>query len=423
MLVAWLIWAVVLTTFLSGFFSLAEYAFRRVRRVWLREQLQDRPRRVARLERHFAPLRLTASLCRALANLALLALLLYGFQGDDGWRWTSALAALAVAAGLVTVFSVAIPSAWASHATYRIIRDCYAPLLAMRYVFYPVIAVMQACDIPVRRLAGASETAEDREDASIAQILQAATDGVAEGTVQRDEVKMIKSALEFGDLQAGQIMTPRTALFALPEETTWQHACEEIVRAGHTRVPVYSEDLDNIIGILYAKDLLRHVSNADPVELRAIIRKPFFVPESKPLDDLLKEFRGRKIHMAIVLDEYGGTAGLVTIEDVLEEIVGEISDEYDRGEPALLHRVDERTIEADGKLYIDDLNDALGLEVPEDENYITVAGLAFSELGYIPRPGETFVAFGARFTILAADERKITRLRVERLEKTAGEEK
>jgi len=419
---AWVIWVVMLATLLSVFFSLAEYAFRGVHRAGLREQFQDRPRHLASLERHFAPLRITASLGRALANITLIALLLYGFHGDDGWRWSSTLAAMALAAGIILLFSVAIPSAWASHAAHRVIAIYYGPLMILRYLFYPVVAVMQACDVPIRRLAGVNETIEDREDASIAHILQAATEGVAEGTVQRDEVKMIESALEFGDLQAGQIMTPRTALFALPVEATWQHACEEIVRVGHTRVPVYSGDVDNIVGILYAKDLLGHVSRPTPVDLRSILRKPFFVPESKPLDDLLKEFRGRKIHMAVVLDEYGGTAGLVTIEDVLEEIVGEISDEYDRGEPALLHRVDERTIEADGKLYIDDLNEALALDVPEDENYITVAGLAFSELGYIPRPGETFEAFGARFTILSADERKITRLRVERREKSAGGE-
>ena len=422
MLLVWLIWAVVLAAILSGFFSLAEYAFRRVRRVWLREQFQDRPRRVARLERHFAPLRLTASFCRALANLTLVTVLLALFHGESADEsWSATAGAFATAAAIIAVFGVAIPSAWASHEAHRVIAFSYAPLMTIRYVLFPVIAVMQACDIPVRRLLGVTQTSQEQEDAGRAQILQAASDGVAEGIVERDEVKMIESALEFGDLQAAQIMTPRTALFALPVETTWQRACEEVVRAGHTRIPVYSSDLDNIVGILYAKDLLGHVGLSSPVELRTIIRKPFFVPESKPLDDLLKEFRGRKIHMAIVLDEYGGTAGLVTIEDVLEEIVGEIRDEYDRGEPSLMHRVDERTIEADGKLYIDDLNEALALNVPEDEDYITVAGLAFSELGYIPKPGETFEAFGARFTIQAADERKITRLRVERQDK-AGDE-
>ncbi|MBL7221708.1 MAG: CBS domain-containing protein, partial [Phycisphaerae bacterium] len=137
-----------------------------------------------------------------------------------------------------------------------------------------------------------------------------------------------------------------------------------------------------------------------------------FVPETKALDDLLKEFKARKVHIAVVLDEYGGTAGIVTIEDVIEEIVGEITDEYDQSEPVLMQRIDERTIEADGRMYIDDLNDALDLEIPEDAGYDTVAGLVFSELGYIPRVDETLRAYGADFAVLAADERKITRLRV-----------
>jgi len=167
------------------------------------------------------------------------------------------------------------------------------------------------------------------------------------------------------------------------------------------------------IGVLYAKDLLGQVAQEQPGQLKALMRKPFFVPETKPLDDLLREFKARKVHMAVVLDEYGGTAGLVTIEDLLEEIVGEISDEYDRPEEALLHRVDEITIEVDGRLYVDELNDALELDLPEDEDYDTVAGMVFSELGYVPSVGEELTTHGAKFTVLEADDRKITRLRVQ----------
>ena len=356
-----MVWLVVFVSLLSGFFSLAGYALRNVRRVSLREQFKDRPKRQASLERNLSQLRLTASFCRAVCNLALVVLLvyLYSFAGK-GWDWSAAVAAMATAAGIIAIISVAIPSAWASHAAHRIVDVSYGPLMALKYALFPIIAIMQAFDVPVRRLAGVSDT-EESEDSSKAEILQAASDGVAEGTVEHEEIKMIESALEFGDLQAGQIMTPRTEVVALPVETTWLKACEEVVRGGHSRIPVFSGDLDNIVGILYAKDLLRYAGTPVATDLRSIIRKPFFVPESKPLDDLLKEFRARKIHLAIVLDEYGGTAGLVTIEDVLEEIVGEISDEYDRSEPALMHRVDEKTIEVDGRIYIDDVNDALAL--------------------------------------------------------------
>jgi len=178
-------------------------------------------------------------------------------------------------------------------------------------------------------------------------------------------------------------------------------------------VPVYEGDLDNIIGIIYAKDLLQHVNSGDSINLRALMRKPFFVPETKRLDSLLREFKARKVHVAIVLDEYGGTAGLVSFEDVLEEIVGDISDEYDRPEPALMKRIDEKSAEVDGRMYIDDLNEAMGLNVPEDADYDTVAGMLFSELGYIPASGESLDAYGAHFAVLSADERKINRIRVE----------
>jgi putative hemolysin len=232
---------------------------------------------------------------------------------------------------------------------------------------------------------------------------------------------MIESVIEFGETHAGEIMTPRTDIFALPVETPWEQACRQTFDAGHTRVPVYSGDLDNIIGILYAKDLLAHVGRSEPRALREIMRKPFFVPETKLLDNLLKEFKVRKVHLAVVLDEYGGTAGLVTIEDVLEEIVGDIADEYDRIPPALIHRVDPATLEVDGRVHIDDLNDALALAIPEDEDYDTVAGMVFSELGYIPKAGEQLEAHGARFTVLAADERKITKLRVKALPRADSE--
>jgi CBS domain containing-hemolysin-like protein len=210
-------------------------------------------------------------------------------------------------------------------------------------------------------------------------------------------------------------MTPRTDVFALPASTAWEEAAARIVEAGHTRVPIYQGDLDNIIGVLYAKDLLRFVGSEQRPPIREIMRKCYYVPETIPLDELLRAFKGRKVHLAVVLDEYGGTAGIVTVEDVIEEIVGDISDEYDRPAPALMEKIDAATAEVDGRLHIDDLNDALGLAVPEDQDYDTVAGLVFSELGYIPTVGEELEAYGARFKVLAADERKIRRLKVKAL--------
>ncbi len=260
------------------------------------------------------------------------------------------------------------------------------------------------------------------EDQARQEIIQAASEGAAEGKVEHEEAKMIASVIQFGDRRAGEIMTPRTNLVALPVETTWAAACKAVFAAGHTRVPVYQGDMDNIIGILYAKDLLQYVDQPQPTDLRTVMRKAYFVPETKPLDDLLREFRVRKVHIAVVLDEYGGTAGVVSIEDVLEEIVGEISDEYDHAEPALMHRLNDSAAEVDGRMYIDDLNAAMGLTIPQDRDYVTVAGMVFSELGYIPHAGETLQAYGGKFTVLAADERKITKLKVEKAPEPPAED-
>lgn len=417
-----LIWVVVAASALSLFFSVASYSLREYRRVELEESFNGAAgrRRLAVLARHLVPLRLTVSFCRAVANLVLVVAMVFLVSGDV--RPVRALAAAVAAGAIIAVAGIAIPHAWAAHAGERFLSATLGVLLAFRYALYPLVWVMQAFDLPVRRLSGRADGEELTGESAKQEILQAAEEGQAEGAVDAEEVEMIESVMEFADTHAAEIMTPRTDIFALPVDLPVLEARERVVEAGHTRVPVYREDLDHIIGILYAKDLLRHLDGDGPTDLVGVMRQAFFVPESKPLDDLLREFKLRKLHLAIVLDEYGGTAGLVTIEDVLEEIVGEISDEYDRAEPTLLTRVDDRTAEVEGRLYIDDLNDALDLEIPEDEDYDTVAGLVFSELGYVPEIGEELTTGGAKFTVLAADERKIQRLRVEVLRRQEARE-
>lgn len=408
-------WAVVASAALSGFFALVSYALHAFRRVQLEEAFKgDRAqKRLAWLEDNLTALRLTASLCRVLANLILVLALIDLLAGP--------LISAAAAAAIIAIFGVAIPHAWAAYAGEKVLATAYVILVACRYVLYPVTAVMQAFDLPIRRLTGLSDQETNNSDAAKQEILQAASDGRAEGAVNAEEVDMIESVIEFGQTHAGQIMTPRTDMFALPIDTPWDQSCTKVVEAGHTRVPVYQDSLDNIIGVLYAKDLLGHIGDDRPPNLRSVMRKPYFVPETVLLNDLLREFKARKVHMAVVLDEYGGTSGVVTIEDVLEEIVGEIADEYDRAEPALMKRIDPKTAEVDGRLHIDDLNDTFGLDIPEDEDYDTVAGFIFSELGFIPTADETLEAGGARFTVLAADERKISKLRVELIEEVRGE--
>ena len=362
------------------------------------------------------------ALLRSVFNLALMAALLSRFADAANGPTATIIVPLVIAAAIIAIFAVAIPHAWANYAGARIVARTARLLLALRLILRPVVVVMRAVDLPVRRLTGAPEpangngagAAEALEDAVKAEILQVASAGRAEGAVDADEMEMIESVIEFGGQQASEIMTPRTDIIALPAGASPAEIRRTVIEHGHTRLPIHDGDIDNIIGVLHAKDLLA-VDDLDKVELRKIMRKPLFVPETKPLDDLLAEFKAKKVHMAVVLDEYGGTAGMVTVEDLVEEIVGDMDDEYDHPESPLMKRVDERTVEVDGRLHIDDLNDATHLTLPEEEDYDTVAGFVFSELGFIPPVGETLTAAGATFTVLAADARKITRLKVELL--------
>jgi len=421
-----LLWAAVVSAALSGFFSLNAYALRDSSRRQLEEAFSGRsPSRLRSLLTHLGELHMLCGLLRAACNLGLLVVLLLRFQtAPGGADLPGTVKALVLAALVVAVFSVSIPHAWAHYAGAKVLAVTAPLLLGLRLAFWPVVVVMRAFDAPIRRLSGVPDPAPDgsadngqsreanaRQSAVKEEILQVASEGHAEGAVDPQEMEMIESVIEFGDQRAGEIMTPRTDIVALPIDADAEQVLGTVIEAGHTRIPVYDGDVDHIVGILHAKDLLRR--EAGPFDLRRIMRKPFFIPETKRLDELLREFKARKQHMAIVLDEYGGTAGLVTVEDLIEEIVGDISDEYDRPESALMKRLDDQSVEVDGRMYIDDLNDALGLNIPEEEDFDTVAGFVSSELGTIPKVGESLTAYGATFTVLAADDRKVTRLRVE----------
>jgi len=203
-------------------------------------------------------------------------------------------------------------------------------------------------------------------------------------------------------------------VMALDVNSNLQQVLEAIISAGHTRVPVYEENIDSIVGIIYAKDLLSEIGgNPQDFKLRDKMREAYFVPETKSLRTLLHEFQTQKLHIAVVLDEYGGTAGIVTLEDILEELVGEIADEYEETPSEPVKKIDERTLDVDARTYVDDLNDEFDLNLPEDEDYDTIGGFVFSLLGYIPKTGEQFHHENLKFTIVSAEARKVDRVRIE----------
>ena len=376
----------------------------------------DREDRDRALER-FVALRpqflLATAILRTAAKLGMLVVCL-GFAGDmAAMKGRNPLVlAFPFALAMVMVFGVAIPNAWAKYSgSWMIVR--LLPLLrAIRWLTMPLIVVLQLFDPFVRRLAGVpAEDAQSTADELERKILDMVSEGEIHGAVDEQEKEMIESVIDLRDTLVEQIMTPRTDVEAVSKDTDLATAKKLIKKCGHSRIPVYEGTIDTVLGVLYAKDLL-HLDVATPFDAAKIMRKVSFIPETKHVRDLLHEFQEQKVHIAVVLDEYGGTAGLVTIEDILEELVGEITDEYETTELAPIKRIDGETVEVDARMRIEDLNDQLDIELPEDEDYETIGGFVFTTLGRIPVVGEHCEHNGIGIDVIAAEPRRVTRLRV-----------
>jgi putative hemolysin len=237
--------------------------------------------------------------------------------------------------------------------------------------------------------------------------------GEEEGVIQQEEKQMIYSIFELGDTLVREIMVPRIDVAALDVTTPMLDVLEVIMAAGHSRIPVYEETIDNIVGVLYAKDLLGYLRDGKTdVPLRKIVREAYFIPETKRASDLLPDLQQRRVHMAIVVDEYGGMAGLVTIEDLLEEIVGEIQDEYDTEEPFVEFVEDDHYI-FDARVDLDDLNRLMDADLPTEDSD-TLGGFIYSELGKVPVVGDQVVYADLQFTVESVLGRRIRKVRVER---------
>jgi putative hemolysin len=424
-------WAVLLICLLAGgtlFFSVNAVALRIFSHVKLQEAFKAAIRKedskdlTERLLEKEEDLILTCSLYRLIFNMCILLVLVAVFthRSDpaDTSRYTLDLFLAAIVAFVIfSVFSLAIPHAWAKYAGEKILSRTYWIVMFFAFITSPILYIFKLYDGFIRRLAGIAETTpeeehEEKQEEFLTGLEQHRTDGV----LDKEEQEMIENVLELSSSTADEIMTPRTDIVAVEVNSDLQKVLETITSGGHTRVPVYEENIDNIAGLIYAKDLLAEIGK-DPVDfkLRDKMRKAYFVPETKPLRVLLHEFQNQKLHIAVVLDEYGGTAGIVTLEDILEELVGEITDEYEETPAEPIKKIDQNTVEADARTYIDDLNDEFDLNLPEDEDYETIGGFVFSRLGYIPKTGESFDYGNLKFTIASAEARKIKRIRIQKI--------
>ncbi|MBI3457683.1 MAG: HlyC/CorC family transporter [Candidatus Rokubacteria bacterium] len=297
---------------------------------------------------------------------------------------------------LIVVFGEVLPMTIAVDAPRRFGLAVAYPVLGLAYILTPVRAILGAFTALLTRAISREETPQAAiTEAELRTLVEV---GHREGVVERTEREMIHGVFELGDTTVADIMTPRTDIFGLDLATPSGRLLAELQQHLHHRVPVYEGSLDNVLGILSTKALLPYYTGLPPdFELRRLLGPPYFVPQTKRADALLREFQAKKLQTAIVVDEYGGTAGLVTLEDILEEVVGEIRDEFE-AEERLAQRVDDRTYRVAAKMAIADFNATAGLAI-SDETFDTVGGWVLDLFGRVPHRGESIEADGVRITV------------------------
>jgi putative hemolysin len=382
---------------------------------------RNRHRWLERIDRHYDDYALTAVVFWLLAVLMMI-LTLHRARPIEANEptWRQPVEVLVYSVFWLLTIGLAIPRSVARYKGEALLAVS-APIIEIcRVLASPVLRLGRGCDEVLRRLTGAPPAGEEQRVEEIEQeILDLMSEAQSTGVVNPDETRMVQSVMNLDERTVGEIMTPRTEVCGLDVSATYTQARETIVAAGHSRIPIYEESIDNILGVLYAKDLLR-VDDPPSFSVRRLMRTVPFVPETKKLSELLHEFQSNRVHIAIVLDEYGGTAGLVTFEDIFEEVVGDIADEHEQPEPAAIHRLDERTAEVDARVRVDDLNSELGLNLPEGEAYDTVAGLVLSRFGRIPSLGEEVSCDNVHIEVIDSDDRRINRLRLRVLSEQPG---
>jgi CBS domain containing-hemolysin-like protein len=404
---------------LNAFFVAAEYALVTVRRTRVQE-LADQGSRRAR-----AVLRITSDPPRFIAAMQLgvtLTSLGIGALGEPVLSnvlddWVAAVVAGAIAFTLITFMHVVVgelvPKGLALGSADRIALGVSTPVRAFFVVFRPVIWLLQRSSEVAQRALGLDPRLAESQPLSEAELKMLLNVSSEQGEIEHDEREMLYKVFDFADKEASDVMVPRPEVVALNVDMPPEEALAAVLDSPYTRYPVYRESLDEIVGVLHVRDLFLALNDrgiAD-VEVASLLRPVYIVPETKDLAALLAEFRRTNQHIAVVVDEYGATQGIVTLEDLLEEIVGEIEDEFDLPDESV-ERVDESTVRIDGTFPLDDFNEQFGTEL-EHEDFHTVAGYVFHLLGRAAAPGDEVRSDGLCFRVLETEGSRIQRIEVQ----------
>jgi len=413
-------WALLALAFLAvaAMFALVRVALQHSNpgRVLSRIASERRRAELEPLLRRADSLATSARILQATAELAFAALLLRSLAGSDAISGSALIRCLLIAVPAILVCTEVLPGAIALRAGDAILIRSLASFDLLQTPLHWIVSALEAARRALMRVIGLRQ-----DPASARQIVEGLREVIAEAEISGDldatEREIIGNVMEFRDVSVSAVMTPRTEVEGVEIGEGALAAASRLASSGHSRIPIYDGSLDTIVGVVTARDLLQVAADhgLEDSSLRSILRPAHFVPETKRVSELLSEFRREKIKLAIVLDEYGGTAGLVTLGDIIREIVGSIQDEFDEETSQPVRRLQNGSAEVDAALRVSEVNEELATEIPEDDGYETLAGFVLSELGHFPKRGEKFVAGGVEYAILDSSERRVHKVSVRRL--------
>ena len=413
---------ITVSVLLSGLYSGSETALTALGTRGAQQLLEEQPIRHKRMklwiERPYATL--TAILIgNNLVNTAASALVAsiskrkFDVALDNSVYSTGLAVGVGFATFLLLTFGEVIPKVLAKAYAKRLASPAIRFIWVSYWLFWPVTKFYTFLTRSMLRLVGGELAMQAPVTVDDIEFMVAM--GTKDGSLDEDQERLLTSVFEYAATMVKEVMVPRVRMVAVPNDVGYSELLKTLVEAGHSRVPVFRDNVDEIVGVMYAKDVLRFVESggsAEDFHLEALVRPPVFVPQSKKVDQLLHEFRESHVHLAIVVDEFGGTAGVVTLEDIIEEFFGEIQDEYDQEEPLLRDDGDGVQV-ADAGIRLDELEDVLFLEFPEDHDYESLGGFIVDQLEGVPEAGDELAFQDHRFVVLEAEPTHIVRVRIE----------
>jgi len=427
-----LVIALIVLVALSGFFSAAETALTSFRSLQLEKLENEHMEREVGLLRKWlkSPNAMLTSILVGnnvvnILSSSIATVLTASVFGVSSGR--SIVISTVVMTTIILIFGEITPKIIAKNYSLNIAKRVIGLVYILSIITKPVVAIFMFISKLFGRLCGI-----ELKDSAILMteedIISFVNVSEEEGIIEEEEKEMIHSIVGFAEITAKEVMTPRTSVLAFEASKTVDEIWEEILENGFSRMPVYEDTIDDVIGVLYIKDIMRSVKEGKTTEpVKNFIRPAYFIPETKSIIEILKEFRTQHVHIAMVLDEYGGIVGIVTIEDLLEEIVGDIRDEYDTEEGEAVEKIDDNSWRVDAMIDIETLNDELQLNLPESDDYESLGGLILSELGKMASVGDEITLDGARLKVISLDKMRVSRVLVEKIgdhdeqDKTEGE--